>query len=234
MGGRGSGIYKRTKKAVADILKRTTKAKAPRNALSMNTMDPFPQRKGTRMVMVQNNAFQAPNTNLSNEWVYRLNSTFAPDFTGGTTRQPYGRDTMAVLYGYYQVSYIKAIVEFYDVDQDGMMVGYQIQGDALSGLSVAAIDERPWVRCTTISQSGSQKKVYVVKIPMHTALGLTKAQYKNDTSNYAAAVGASPSIGVYLRLFCVSTVASTVSNVKFKIKLIQNTKWWQRTSLPQS
>lgn len=204
------------------------------SSIGMTDLDPFPQRKFAKMVMVQNLLMPAPATNLAYEYIYRVNSTFAPDLTGATGRQPYGRDTLAVLYSYYTVHYVTAIVEFYDSDQDGVMVGYQIQGDSISGLQIGEIDERPWAKCTSMSNSGEQKKKYVIKIPMHTALGITNDQYNNDTSQYSAAYNANPTQGVFLRLFAVSTQAGVVSNVKFKIKLIQDSIWYTRTSLPQS
>lgn len=127
-----------------------------------------------------------------------------------------------------------ATVEFFGPDQNAVTVGYQIQGGAVSGLSISAIDERPWAVARTISTTGEQKKIFKINIPCAAALGLTKAQYKNDTDNYGAASGASPVVGVYLRLFAVSAPAGTATNLRFRVSLSQNTVWWTRSSLPQS
>lgn len=202
--------------------------------IGMRSLDPFPQRKYAKMVMVQNLALVAPVTNLSYEYIYRLNSTFAPDLTGASGRQPYGRDTLAALYSYYQVMSAHIELEFYDTDQDGCIVGYQVQGDTISGLTVSQIDERPWAKCTSMSNTGEQKKKYFIKVPMSTALGVTHSQYKNDTSQYASAYNASPTQGVYLRLFALSTVGATATNLKLRVKLTQHCIWYTRTSLAQS
>lgn len=202
--------------------------------IGMRTLDPFPQRKYSRMVMVMNNLITAPASNLAYEYIYRVNSTFAPDLTGGSNRQPYARDTMATLYSYYQTYYAVAEVEFYDTTADGCVVGYQVQGDSINNLAIAQIDERPWAKCTSMSNSGEQKKKFIIKIPMHTALGVLKSQYKNDTNQYGAAYNANPTQGVFLRLFAVSTQAGASTDVKFRIKLTQHTIWNTRTSLSQS
>lgn len=220
-------------KWVSGLMKKYAKKRSIAS-IGMRTLDPFPQRKYAKMVMVQNNLVTAPSTNLSYEYIYRLNSTFAPDLTGGTGRQPYARDTMAALYNYYQVLSCNVEIEFYDTTQDGCLVGYQVQGDTLSGISVSAIDERPWAKATSMANSGEQKKKYFIKIPMHTALGVLKQQYLNDTNQYGSLVSTSPTQGVFLRLFALSTQAATATDVKFKIKITQHTIWWTRVTLPQS
>lgn len=225
------GAVKSTRKYV----KSGKYSKKKRNpSINAYALDPFPQRKYARMVMVMNNLITAPGSNTAYEYIYRINSTFAPDLTGATGRQPYGRDTMATLYSYYQCLYANIEVEFYDTDQDACVVGYQIQGDSIAGLAIAQIDERPWAKCTSMSNTGEQKKKFFIRVPMHTALGVTKQQYKNDTSQFGALYNASPTQGVFLRLFAVSTQSGVATNVKFRIKMDQRCIWWTRTSLNQS
>lgn len=240
-GGRASEAYRlgriaksANRKLISKYFNRWRKYKRAPATIGMRSLDPFPQRKYAKMVMVQNNLITAPSTNLSYEWIYRINSTYEPDLTGASLRQPYARDTMVSLYTFYQVMSARIEVEYYDTSADGLMVGYQVQGDSISGLSVSAIDERPWAKCESMSNTGEQKKKFIINVPMHTALGLLKSQYVNDTNQYGAVYNANPTQGVYLRLFALSTQSGASTSVKFRIKLIQNTIWFTRTSLPQS
>lgn len=199
----------------------------------MRTPDPFPQRKWSKMNYTDNIALAAPVTNLMFEYIFQANSTFDPDTTGGG-HQPYGRDTMANLYSYYIVKGCFVDLEFYDTDQDGLIVGYQIQGGALSGASVGSAEERPWTNFTSISNTGNQRRKYRIYIDCAKALGLTQQQYMSDTNQYGAAVGASATQGVYLRLGVCSTLAATITNCKCKVELKMDTLWFTRTTLAQS
>lgn len=203
------------------------------NTLQAKILDPFPQRKWALMRYSDNYLLTGPNTNLSYEQIFSLNSLFKPDVTN-TGHQPYGFDTMAVLYNNYLVHGCRVDLEWYDPTADGVIVGYRIQGSSVSASTVSALEEAPWTTLKSISNTGDQKVIQRIFIQNPQCLGLTKDQYTSDTNQYGAAVTASPTQQTYLRLAVLSTQGGASSSIKLKITLTYGTMFWNRVTLTQS
>jgi len=195
--------------------------------------DPFPNRKYCKLQYSDNILITAPATNLSYEQIYSLNGLFDTDFTG-TGHQPYGFDTMAVLYANYLCYACRVELEWYDPSADGLVCGYQLQGSTASGATISALDERPWSENTQISNTGDQRKVFRFFVPNHELLGVTKEQYRADTNNFGAAVTANPTANSYLRLFAVSTQAGATTTIKLNVKFHFYCTFFNRVTLAQS
>lgn len=202
-------------------------------SLTARMADPFPQRKWARMRYTDNITLTGPNTNLTSEYIYSLNSLFAPGVTT-YTHQPYGFDTMALLYYNYQVYSAYVELEWYDPDHDGVICGYQLAGTSVAGVSAGAIEERPLTKLTTLSNTGNQRYIQRILVNNPQVLGFKPAQYINDTSHTGALVTASPSYQSYIRLCVLSTTAATASNIKLKVSITYKTQFWNRVSLSQS
>lgn len=194
--------------------------------------DPFPQRKYCQLRYSDNITITAPATNLAFEYIFSMNGLYDPDFTG-TGHEPYGYDTMALLYNLYIVRGAFVKIEWYDPSADGVQVGYRIQGSSVSGATVSALEESPLTSCTSISNTGNQKVRQNIYIRPWDAIGSTKYQYLNDMNANGAAVTANPTVQAYLRLFALSTSGAAVT-VKFKIEIIYFCEFYNRVTLSQS
>lgn len=202
-------------------------------SLAAKMADPFPQRKFCKLRYSDNILLTAPNTNLSYEYILSLNGLFDPDITG-TGHQPYGFDTMAVIYNNYIVRGAYVSLEWYDPSADGQIVGYRMQGTSVSGLTISALEEAPLTTCSSISNTGNQKKIHLVYVNPWDCIGCTKGQYVNDINNNGAAVGANPATQAYIRLFTSSTQAATSTTVKIKFEITYYCEFWNRNTLTQS
>lgn len=195
--------------------------------------DPFPPRFNVKMYYNDVLDMSGPSTNLASEYIYCLNSLFDPD-TSGAGHQPYCYDTCALLYTAYMVNACLVELEFFDPSADGIIVGYQVQGNAVSGATRSAIQERPWVESADISNTGNQKHMFRIHLPIHNVLGLRKLQYKDDTTGFGAAVSASPVGLAYIRLFAISTQAAAATTIKCNVKLTYYSTFWNRVTQSQS
>lgn len=173
----------------------------------------------------------APNTNLSNEAIFSLNSAYDPAQAGAGSIQPNYWDTLAVLYSYYLVHAVEVEITFFDPSADGLLVGFQLQGTSVSGLTMSDLSSRPLTRYATISNTGQQVYVFKMRLPIHEVLGLTRAQYLNDTNNYGAAVTTNPANQAYLRIFAVSTQSGVATTYKAHVKINYKIQFWNRPSM---
>lgn len=200
---------------------------------------PFKMRKNCTLEYVQMISQVTGANTLAIENVFNLSNLAKPDFVNaiGTngSHQPYGFDTLTLLYNYYMVNGVKMSVEFFDPTQSALIVGYKIQGTGVTGLALNVINEQPWNVSKQISTTGSRKIVYSKYIPNHLAIGVTKDQYKDDTNNYGANVSTAggPTNAAYLRLWSCSST-SVATTVQIKVTLKYYCTFWNRNDLTQS
>jgi hypothetical protein len=199
-------------------------------ALRAAIPDPFPQRAMKKLHFCQNLALTAPNTNLTVEKILSLSSAYDPEQLGAGDVQPNYWDTLAVLYSLYMVHSVECEITFYDPNQDGLLVGFQLQGTSASGLTIADVSSRPLTRYATIANTGQQTYTFHLRAPIHEVLGLRRGQYANDTNNYGAATSASPASQAYIRLFALSTQAGVATTLKCMLKFNYVIQFWNRPS----
>lgn len=203
--------------------------------LNLKVMDPFPPRMSCKLKYVESLAFACPNTNLAYRISYRTNSPYAPNIANGSgPHQPYGWDQMAALYGAYICKGVMATIEYYDPDQDGVILGYQVQGTDPSGSAASVLMERPWSKSQPLSNTGNQVKTFKIYIDNAKALQIKKAQYMDDLSLNAAATTASPGSSPVLYLWGISSVGGTVTNMKCKLTLVYYVDFYSRITQAQS
>lgn len=170
---------------------------------------------------------------FGDEWVFRLNSIFAPQFTAGAgANRVLGYTQVAALYKRYKVVGVVVDIEVYDPDQDGMVVGIGYQpGNAtqqLAGVLIDDIDAKQGYYVASFSNTGSQKKHFKKFIPMYRLLGLTKAQFAADTFLYSSDIGSSPNQVPFLRIAVASTANATNSFARAIIRIEYHTRLYDK------
>jgi len=227
---------KKQKKPVAAMAAKTTKAKyrmspAYDNILSLvNRKDPFKPFQVVRLNYGSNYTMTCPATGLADEWTFRTNSIYDPDFTF-LGKQPYGRDQIANLYSKYKVMGLEAKITFNDPSADGLFCGVSVTPSTTGATlahSYGTLIERPWTIVKTISNSGSQERVINLKFDAHKCFGVTKTMYKGD-SIYSALMGSNPSTEAYLRLFAGNmNSASPASTINISVEITYITYVYDR------
>lgn len=213
-----------------------TQRRRPRGMQVMNprTNNPFPARNFCKMYYAENLTFNVPILGLGQENTYALNGIFDPDITGGG-HQPYGRDTMATIYNQYKVAGCMCEIVWTDPTADNVVVGFQVQGSATAGVIGSALMERPYSKYKALNNTGSQQVSLKFYVPNYKALGVTKLQWKANTSTYSALSGANPAVTSLLRLTTFNqNVGAPAAAVSCIIKLTYFCEWFDRFSLAQS
>jgi len=175
----------------------------------------------------------APSTGFTfSEQIYRLNSVFDPDFTGGG-HQPLYYDQVSPLYTNYLVHAVKVDVTFTNPGVDGMMGAVSCGFDSLGTATLSTLMERPMTKVYYINNTGSQFARYRDYLPCHKVLGMTKQQYADDVNNTGAPISTNPSTVAFFRVGVASdTTSQPVINVI--IRLVFYVQFWNRDAPTQS
>ncbi len=195
--------------------------------------DPFPQRAIKKLHWALQYPITAPATNLTLEQIFSLNSAYDPPQLGAGDIQPNYWDNLALLYSYYLVHDVDVEITFFDPSQDGLVVGFQLQGTSVSGISAGDVVSRPMTQSSTISNTGQQTYTFRLRMPIHEVLGLSRGQYINETGQHGAqtsGANANPNTQAYLRLFALSTVSGVATTCKLMIKINYKIQFWNRPS----
>lgn len=224
----------RTKRSTKSATAKRVKRDEPRDPLAMRTMvavpgttaPPIPQRWITRMTYCIDSALNSSATDgqCGTENVWRLNSCFDPDLTGGT-HQPYGFDQMAGLYTRYLVLGAEIELTVQNAASDfGVLVG-SIQPStatlSLTGNAVSDIKEKNMGFTIFLPPAGGVRTLRL-KPDIARVEGTTSEQLRANTEEYAALTSASPTRTPYLRLSYATMFGTTskACNVQVKISYI--------------
>jgi len=164
---------------------------------------------------------------------YGLNTLFDPKMLGSGDYQPYGFNTLALLYGRYIVEKVFMDLEFFDPSVDGLTVGFKLGGSDPTGQQINVVVQQPFTAMQTISNSGDQRAHFQIGFPIHQILGLTKTMYRDEQNQYGAAVSANPTQIPKLTVW-VGGVGSGTPTVRYNLRLVYKARFYDRTTLSAS
>lgn len=164
--------------------------------------------------------------------IFRLNSTFDPDFTG-TGHQPYGRDTYASLYNRYRVFAVSYHLDVVNVSSGGYKVTVWADNDAVPTTNASLAAEYPSAVTKTVAPT--EKVYFRGKYYLPNITGVTKTQYMTD-DRFQALATTSPaeSICQHIAASNFSDAAPTAGQVYFNLRLIMHCEWFDPLDLGQS
>lgn len=170
-----------------------------------------------RLPWSHNTGFAAPGGSVSGTVSYRLSSIYDPDPSAlpGSGGQPRQFDQISGLYGKYIVHGASFTLEFTNPSADGLYVGYGLNytGDSggFSGYTLQALTEQRNVRLKAIHNSGSQKAVFSLYVPIHRLFGIPKIVYNTDRANFGAAINANPALMAFVAPIVLDTTGGTAN-----------------------
>lgn len=168
-------------------------------------------------------------TNASGQYLFNLNSTFDPD-RSGIGHQPYGRDTLAVLYNRYRViscGWRITAPSSSTVVQCGVVPANEV----ITITSMDYVRENP--RAKYFCQNpGGQALVLKGKVHMPSLVGRTTAQYMAD-DRYQALAGADPNELAILNIFTANSGGSALT-APLNVLLEYTVEWFDVNTLQQS
>lgn len=165
---------------------------------------------------------------ISTDQVFRLNSLYDPDFTGGG-HQPYGRDTLATIYNRYRVHRVSGFVSFAsnsNVPCRVVIVPTNTRA-AITDIDLAA--ETPYAQSTWLLTN--QPTIIPFKFSLNKIVGVTKRTYGAD-DRYQSVFSTDPAEDIDLHIVAWSSGSSQTIFANVHIKYY--TEVWDPHELAQS
>lgn len=192
-------------------------------------VNPLPTRYACRMKYVEDISLVPGSsaTGASATYLFNLNSVYDPNRTSFGT-QPYGRDSLAALFGRYRVQSCKWAVEatVAGTTTEPILVWVQPRNDTLT--SSTPLTNSILMEPRTIYKQGSAqapKLFFRGKISLPKLNGVTPAKYRDDPI-YGADVGATPAEVNILAIGAQST-STNLPTVYYRVRLMYWVEWME-------
>jgi len=176
---------------------------------------------------------------VGTEQVWLLNSCYDPDYTG-VGHQPYGFDQLSGFYANYLVHSFKVKLILNTIGSTAEValvwkLDQSIGGVAIAGMSLDRATEAPMIGTVTVGPSGVDRARQVqVSGECFRLAGITRAQYKDQTSLYGALTSASPSNTLLLRTGLASYSGAAGTSLVCQIVLEMQTEFFNPIQQTQS
>lgn len=149
-------------------------------------------------------------TGAATVYVFRLNSIFDPDRTG-TGHQPYGHDTLALMYNRYRVNAVKYKVTFGGLADACLFACVPTNGSLQAIATLADFDlatELPYAVSGLTGAQGTPNVVFERLIDLNELNGSKKVEYSTD-DRFAAIFGSNPTEVIDFNVLAYNPSATT-------------------------
>ena len=159
---------------------------------------------------------------IVNDYQFRLNSIFDPDYTGGG-HQPLGRDQLAGLYNRYRVDKVAVSVTFHK-NSESACIGHAIcANNSSTGFTNPwnAITEQSNVswKVDSASTAGSVSKVTLKRVfHLNKVTGVSLGKYRDD-DRYQADIASNPAEEIMLHICNCDILEASSSNTIMQVNL---------------
>lgn len=174
------------------------------------------------------------------QYQFRLNSTFDPDLTGGG-HQPYGRDTLASLYGRYRVLSCSWVIEFPPILSTTLLTAVPVtfvvvpfMGAPVTTTSIGQAIEWPRAKFVTVAPGGDTQ-IITGKVSLNQLAGRGIDEYVSE-DDYAAAAGANPAAIMTLNIIATTSAGTGGMPLSMPIVVCLSyfVEWFEPIDLAQS
>lgn len=158
--------------------------------------------------------------------IFRWNSTFDPDATGGG-HQPLYRDTYAAIYDHYSVVSATATIRFQNGSADPFIVGCVTDDNTTPATAIDTLCEQSHgYHCILTPLTGSlSSKQFRLAWDCKKVLRIDP--FTSET--YKTAVGSNPAEESDLVLWC-SDLAGNTASITYDVELVYNVLWTELTT----
>jgi hypothetical protein len=179
------------------------------------------------------------NTNIAaslfgNQIDLKLNSIFAP-VAGG--HQPYGRDSLALIYQRYSVFKVVVDLKFSTnvVNPILFTAALSLPGslEAMTGNGFSTIADQPNARSELNGGVGSPPTRMHFEFDLARLVGLTREQYIADTADYGSVMTASPAQSFFLSIAAAGPIVGALA-FTCEYEINYHVKLYDRVLQPQS
>lgn len=195
--------------------------------------DPFEQRKFCKFTYRETFTLNVGTSGIFGSQVkMSLNSIYDPN-SSGVGHQPYGHDTMALIYTSYKVfgCLVKLIIT--DPSEDGLVLAARIvppnvSADLTGGYHDATL-ETTMTTSKHINNTGKQITHIKQYVPISQAVGVTELQFKAAVgSPYSAYFGANPTDQAFLLFAAANARGASTGSVVVSAEMTYYTQCYGR------
>jgi hypothetical protein len=201
----------------------------PGFSVSNRVLQPFPPRLRTTEVYADNIAINLA-AGIMQDYQFRLNSTFDPDFIGAG-HQPTGRDTLATIYNRYRVLGARWRATLVNSDNTEILWAV-IPTNSSTGLVTTDSDLMEQPRCVwDVLRTSPDRSVIEGSINLHQLTGVSSTEYGVD-DRFQALSSTNPTEVLQLHN-CFRSIA-VAPNVCFIMAIEYDVEWFDPIPLAQS
>jgi hypothetical protein len=158
-------------------------------------------------------------TTTANQYIFRLGSIFDPDRTGAG-HQPYGHDTLALLYNRYRVNRVSYQIEFPSNADTLIYAVVPVNGSLQAVTTLADFDlacEVPYSTHAMTGFAGTPNAVLTGVIDLAQLNGAKRIEYETD-DRFQAMFGSNPTEVIDLNVLTYNP-ATSMQAVRFHIQM---------------
>lgn len=195
------------------VRRRKVRTRTRRTTVNVNrALQPFAQRYVTKMKYSDN--YQLTTVNVP--WIISLNSIYKPNVSA-TGHQPFGHDTLNVLYNRYRVYAVKWNIRAVPADGSNQYVVVVPTNESFTVANFDDAREKP--RAKYMLQSLNENSQYLTgHISLPSLTGRTKSQYMAD-DRYQAQFGFDPAESMTLRIYSYNAGLPTTTAVSTRVSI---------------
>lgn len=183
------------------------------SSINFNQAVPFANRRRFAMKYVEEITLTSGAAGvIGTTATFYLNSIYSPKSSGG--HQPYGHDTLAGIYNFYKVQWVKIELLFTQTTDNYNRPCVQIRNSSdtgsISGLQPYVVAERPGARIYAMTiDSGTSEVKEALGVSPAEIDGISPAQFNADDARYLATFGANPAAIPKLEIGLGNTAATS-------------------------
>lgn len=202
--------------------------------------NPFPDHKSVKITYTQTVSL-TPSATLGvigATQKFSLNGLYDPDITG-TGAQAMYRDQLTAIYERYRVKACTVILDIFDPTADGNEIFYRLlnpsnYSNSMAGDSTDVAAQRPNCSYVILNNSGKQRIVKKIHIPIYKACEITKLMFDANPDNYTGGSSGNPGNPCYIELGVGNTRTNTQPSVAIKCTFIYHVMFFQRNIMTSS
>jgi hypothetical protein len=182
---------------------------------------PFAQRWDVKLMFNIDGLLTTVNGSTASRATVRLNSCYRPDYSGGSTVQPYQWDQLTSIYSGYKVNGARVKISFWNGSVDGLVVGYRIRSpfDSLdtTTLGVRLLQEMRNTATDIIAVGATKRVEFQGSVNFAQCLGWTKTQF--DSYAPGAVTSNSPMGDILLDVFVIDLGNNTTRTCDYTVSV---------------
>ncbi len=180
---------------------------------------PFPLQWRVRLMYDTDGLLTSVNGFTASRATVNLSSCYRPDYSGGSSQQPYQWDQLTGIYSQYKVVGVRARVNFWNGSVDGLMVGYRVRSAVdvdTQSQNVRWLEEVPNCRMDIVAIGATKRVSFEGRVDLAKIQSYSQTQFD---AVLPIGVSSSPSVPALLDAWVIDLNNNTTRTVDYNISV---------------